>query len=203
MKLSTKSPKSYPCFQELTKAHLLSRFVLQQPPEPVHFKHFLPKRMSAVLIPIISRDERLSVLLTRRSETLRHHAGQICFPGGRCDPEDQDEVQTALRETHEEIGLQPQEIQILGKLPGRGTRTQFHITPIVGLIEQEYALRLNHTEVSEAFEVPLHVLRQQLPPFKKNHHLGPYPSFIWHHHLIWGATAGLLEECLQLFSEPC
>ena len=110
---------------------------------------------AAVLIPIIYREESLSVLLTERAPDLKHHAGQISFPGGRMDPQDRDIRATALRETQEEVGIDPADVEIVGYLEPNPTVTGYAVTPVVALVELRQELVIDPVEVKSAFEVPL------------------------------------------------
>jgi 8-oxo-dGTP pyrophosphatase MutT (NUDIX family) len=116
-------------------------------------------RPSAVLVPIVVRDQELSVLLTRRHRNISY-AGHICFPGGRADPSDATVEATALRETHEEIGLDPARVQVIGRLGDYVTHSGYRIAPVVGLVTPPLELVPNPGEVEEILELPLdHVLR--------------------------------------------
>ena len=110
---------------------------------------------AAVLIPIIDRGDDLTVLLTLRADDLKHHAGQISFPGGRLEAGDTDATAAALRETEEEIGLRREYIEILGCLPDHAVITGFRVTPVVGLVRLGFELVLDPTEVAGTFEAPL------------------------------------------------
>jgi 8-oxo-dGTP pyrophosphatase MutT (NUDIX family) len=158
----------------------------------------LPTRRTpaAVLVPLVERPQGLTVLLTQRADTLKDHAGQISFPGGRIDPEDVDAWAAALREAHEEIGLVPQLVEFAGYLPDHIVVTGFRVTPCVGFVSPEYQLRIAAAEVHDAFEVPLdfilnsanHKVRQrQLGEVVFEVHDIPYGE-----RNIWGATAGML-----------
>ncbi|RJF87882.1 CoA pyrophosphatase [Oleomonas cavernae] len=153
-------------------------------------------RRAAVLVPIIDRPEGLSVLLTRRTEHLSSHAGQISFPGGRIDPEDAGPVEAALREAQEEIGLDPGFVTIAGFLDGYETGTGYHVTPVVGFLRPGFALTPNPDEVAAAFEVPLEFL---MNPKNRERHSRDYNgatryfyAMPFGEHYIWGATAGMI-----------
>jgi 8-oxo-dGTP pyrophosphatase MutT (NUDIX family) len=153
---------------------------------------------AAVLIPIVCRDARLSVLLTERSPHLKHHAGQISFPGGRMDPEDVNIGATALRETWEEVGIQEQDIEVVGYLEPNPTVTGYAVTPVVALVELRNELTIDPLEVSSAFEVPLEFL---LDEGNQSHSMRafegiemPMVEFKFDRHRIWGATAAMLIE---------
>ena len=121
-------------------------------------------RPAGVLIPVIDRREGLSVLLTQRSATLKHHAGQVSFPGGRMEAQDSDVVETALREAREEVGIRPESVAVIGYLPPMPTVTGYAVTAVVGLVTEEVTLQLDPTEVEYAFEVPLAFLLDGASP---------------------------------------
>lgn len=159
-------------------------------------------RPSAVLVPLIEREHGLSMLLTQRSEHLRHHAGQISFPGGSMDDTDNDLIHTALRETEEEIGITQQDIHVLGKLPIQPTTTGFMIQPVVGIIPAHSDIILCEDEVSDTFEVPLDFLfnrdnhNHSYHEYKgKNYSIYSIPYEDWN---IWGATASIIVKFSQL-----
>ena len=165
---------------------------------------------AAVLVPLVQREAGLTLLLTRRADHLRDHAGQISFPGGRVEPEDDGPVATALRETEEEIGLPRQYIEVIGRLPVYSTVTAFQVTPVVGLVSPGFTLQLDDFEVAEAFEVPLAFL---MDPAHHRHHRFEFAgrerrflSMPWQgegrEYFIWGATAAMLRNLYQLLSAP-
>ncbi|MEX0299819.1 MAG: CoA pyrophosphatase, partial [Kordiimonas sp.] len=121
-------------------------------------------RAAAVLVPIVDHPEEPTVLLTKRTDHLSKHPGQISFPGGTVDPEDEDAVAAALRETYEEIGIESSHIQVAGFLDEYITGTGFEIKPVVALVKPGFSLVLQEAEVAEAFEVPLSFLLD-----RKNH----------------------------------
>ena len=151
---------------------------------------------AAVLVPLVVRPDIVTVLLTLRTDHLHHHPGQISFPGGRVEAHDVSPVMTALRETEEEIGLDPDRVELLGELPEYFTGTGFRVTPVVGLVHPPFELKLDAFEVAEAFEVPLaHFLdpanhqRHSMvyEGQQRQYHAMPYGDYF-----IWGATAGIL-----------
>lgn len=158
---------------------------------------------AAVLIPLVLHDDGVTMLLTRRTDHLRDHAGQVSFPGGRVEADDDGAVATALRETEEEIGVGAAHIDVVGELDIYETRTGFRITPVVALVEPGFTLTLDEFEVAEAFEVPLsfvldpanHEKRSRIWRGAERHfYLLPYGE-----REIWGATAGMivnLYHCL-------
>ena len=164
---------------------------------------------AAVLVPLVQREAGLHLLLTRRADHLRDHAGQISFPGGRVEPEDDGPVATALRETEEEIGLARDHIDVIGQLPVYSTVTAFQVTPVVGLVAPGFTLTLDDFEVAEAFEVPLAFL---MNPAHHRHHRFEFAgaerrflSMPWQgderEYFIWGATAAMLRNLYRLLSE--
>jgi len=157
---------------------------------------------AGVLIPLIERREHLAVLLTQRSAALKHHAGQISFPGGRMEAHDRDIEATALRETHEEVGIAPEHVSVLGYLEPMPTVTGYAVTPIVGLIAAGSRLALDRTEVEFAFEVPLPFLleRDNARPAERdfNGRKVPIVEFVYEGHRIWGATAHMLLGLREL-----
>ncbi|MEM8786459.1 MAG: CoA pyrophosphatase, partial [Pseudomonadota bacterium] len=112
-------------------------------------------REAGVLVPLVEREAGLNLILTRRSEHLPTHAGQISFPGGSQDPDDRDAVDTALREAEEEIGLQRRLVDIAGSLDRYETGTGFILNPVVGFVDPAFTPRADPGEVAEVFEVPL------------------------------------------------
>lgn len=154
---------------------------------------------AAVFVPLIQRADGLHLLFTRRASHLYDHAGQICFPGGRIEATDQDAVAAALRETHEEIGVQPEYIQLLGTQPGFLTSTRFTMKPVIGYVTPGFTIRPDLTEVAEVFEVPLSFLMDPSHHFLHRAHLPDgghrfYFSMPWKEYFIWGATAALIRN---------
>lgn len=155
-------------------------------------------RPAGVLIPVIERAAGLAVLLTQRSAELKHHAGQVSFPGGRMEDRDRDVVQTALRETHEEVGIPPEAVAVVGYLPPMPTITGYAVTPVVGLVDEGVPLRIDRTEVEYAFEVPLAFLldRRNQQALEREYRGRRIPTVEFHFEgeRIWGATAHILVE---------
>ncbi|MGD8976210.1 MAG: CoA pyrophosphatase [Gammaproteobacteria bacterium] len=161
---------------------------------------------AAVLVPIIDRPAGLSLLLTRRAEDLKHHPGQISFPGGRLESGDRGPAGAALRETREEVGLPEGHVEIVGYLDNYLTITGYAVTPVVAFVRPGFELELDTTEVAEAFEVPLtHVLDRERVVRRHSRFLGlrlPYFEIPYRDYNIWGATAGMLISLRQrLFEE--
>jgi 8-oxo-dGTP pyrophosphatase MutT (NUDIX family) len=162
---------------------------------------------ASVLVPLVQRDDGLHVLLTRRTDHLTDHAGQVSFPGGRAEPDDIDVVETALRETQEEVGLPRERVQVLGPLNTYSTVSSYVVTPIVALVQPPFDLALDAFEVAEAFEVPLPFL---MTPAHHHRHEAEFDgvrrqflSMPWQgvdaqgrprEYFIWGATAAMLRN---------
>lgn len=189
--------------------------LFREPPlvaEPAHFvtgDHALgndlpdirPMRPAAVLVPLVARGPAWSMLLTQRSATLRQHAAQVAFPGGKIDAEDASPLAAALREAHEEIGLPAAQVEPLGYLDGYLSATGYSILPVVGVVDPAFAPVPNPDEVDEVFEVPLDFLMDV------NHHerharewqgtLRHYYAMPYGRHYIWGATAGIIRNLYE------
>lgn len=178
-------------------------------------------RPAAVLIPLALRRTGTTVLLTRRTDQLQHHAGQISFPGGRRDPDDTDAMTTALREAREEIGLAVEHIEVLGTLSDYVTGTGFRVTPVVALVHEPFDVSANASEVAEIFEVPLAFLMDpahhevcvfRAKDVERRFFAMPYPvrpasarassatCASSAHYFIWGATAGMLRNLYRFLS---
>ena len=159
-------------------------------------------RPAAVLIGLIEREAGLHVILTRRTEALRHHAGQISFPGGRIEESDRDPVAAALREAHEEIGLVPTHVEALGYLDSFLTITGFHVYPVVAKVSAEYIAKADPNEVDEIFEVPLEfVLNPGNAKLIEIEYRGKHRGIIefqYQQYRIWGATASMLVNFRKL-----
>ena len=152
---------------------------------------------AAVLVPLVERPEGLSVLLTKRVDTMRRHAGQVAFPGGRCDP-GETPWETALREAQEEIGLDPALVSLAGLCSPYQTGTGYHVTPVVGFVAPDLKLTINPDEVAVVFETPFGFL---MDPANHEEHDRETPAgdrrrfyaMTWEDQFIWGATAGMLR----------
>ena len=174
--------------------------VIPPPRWPVALQRKLTSDLmaAAVLIPIITREASLSVLLTERSPDLKHHAGQISFPGGRMDAADRDIRATALRETQEEVGIDPANVEIIGYLDPNPTVTGYAVTPVVALVDLQRELVIDPLEVKSAFEVPLSFLldedNQQSAEREFEGVMVPIAEFNFGQYRIWGATASMLIQ---------
>jgi 8-oxo-dGTP pyrophosphatase MutT (NUDIX family) len=141
------------------------------------------------------------ILLTKRNTHLNKHGGQVSFPGGRIDPQDEDAEAAALREAEEEIALDRGHVEILGRMADYVTGTGYRITPVLGLLPPGLALRPAPEEVEAVFELPLDVLLDPSAPKRQRHHVrGLWREYwVWPHpdHYIWGATAAILVHLAQ------
>jgi 8-oxo-dGTP pyrophosphatase MutT (NUDIX family) len=170
---------------------------------------------ASVLIPVVMRSQAPTVLLTERTSHLHDHAGQIAFPGGRRDDTDEDAYHTALREAHEEVGLEARFVEIIGTLPQYVTVTGYEVTPVIGLVDPGFALRLDPFEVAEAFEVPLAWLMDPAQHRRHRAEVDGKPRTFWsmpwrpqdvasesgaREYFIWGATAAMLRNFYRLLS---
>ena len=159
---------------------------------------------AAVLVPIVEREPELTVLLTRRTEHLDDHAGQISFPGGRIETTDRGPEAAALREAQEETGLPPECVRLIGRLDTYVTRTGFEVMPVVGLVSPPFPIEPDSFEVAEVFEVPLPFF---LAPENRERHSRLYEGkardfyvFPYQDYYIWGATAGILVNLAEVLS---
>jgi 8-oxo-dGTP pyrophosphatase MutT (NUDIX family) len=154
-------------------------------------------RPAAVLVPILETERGARVILTKRASTLKHHPGQIAFPGGKVDDNDADATAAALRESHEEIGLAPDNVQVIGTLSTHETVTSYRVTPIVGRVLAPFDPVAEAGEVAEVFTVPLDFLmdpasyrieRRRWQGVWRSYYTAPYGPYY-----IWGATARMLK----------
>ena len=163
-----------------------------------------PPTPAAVLVPIVLGDEP-SILLTKRTSHLSAHAGQVSFPGGRIDPEDASPEAAALREAHEEIGLPPASVDILGRLTDHITGTGYRITPVLSAIPPALTYSLSAHEVESIFELPMRVVLDPAAPRRQRQHVnGVWREYwVWPHpdHFIWGATAAIMVQLAQRLRE--
>ena len=160
---------------------------------------------AAVLVALVDRREGLTALFTRRTDHLLHHPGQISFPGGHRDAEDETAEETALRETEEEIGLDRRHVEIVGHLKEYITRTGFSVTPVVALVKPPFELNPDPREVEEVFEVPLGFL---LDPANHQRHRSEFEgqtrqffAMPYKDYYIWGATAGMLINLYEVLRD--
>ena len=163
-----------------------------------------PLTPAAVLVPLVARPAGFQVLLTQRTDHLHDHAGQVSFPGGRREHTDAGSVETALRETREEIGLDEDFIEVVGLLDDYETGTGFRVTPVVSFVSEGFTLALDSFEVAEVFEVPLDYLFDPANPQKRSRDFNgrrrSYYLFEYQDRVVWGATAGMLMNLYRRVS---
>ena len=171
-------------------------------------KEYVPQpglSLSAILLPFFSKDGEYHVILNKRTDLVEYHKGEICFPGGSRDQEDAGPHATALRETQEEMGIDLQEVEVLGALKPEATRSNFLITPVVGYISYPYTFRINTTEIAEVLEVPLSSLLDpgNLREEASQQHGEMSRAFTYAYggHVVWGATARILTQFLSLLAD--
>ncbi|MCU0487568.1 MAG: CoA pyrophosphatase [Anaerolineales bacterium] len=162
-------------------------------------------RPASVLIPFLKIDDAWHILYTRRNANLPEHSGQVAFPGGRADPDDLDPVTTALRETWEEIGIIPEDVNVIGRLPCFLTITNYLVTPIVGQIPWPYPVRPAQEEVSRVFTIPLDWLADPVNHEERQRALPePFGSISviyfkeYDGEILWGASARFTLTLLNL-----
>lgn len=158
---------------------------------------------AAVLVPLFCSKGKLYVLLTERSHQVEHHKGEISFPGGKMDPEDRDLKACALRETAEEVGLDPEDVSIIGELDDFYTvSTGYHVVPFVGIIPYPYEFRPSAREIASLLTVPLDVffdpVRRHETVWTMKGQAVQIVSYLWEGHNIWGATARILQHFAEL-----
>ena len=160
---------------------------------------------ASVLIPILTFKKDLEILLTKRSNNLKNHPGQIAFPGGKKDKSDSSSIETALRETQEEVGLNPKNVEIIASLPSHKTATGFVIKPYLGLINQPFSETLRQGEVDEIFTVPYEYIlneknfsiqTRKWNGSQRSYYVVPYGPYY-----VWGATARILLNLSRALSQ--
>lgn len=204
---------------ELSVADLRRHFLVRSDPPPplvysddaIDFKGLYDESQSsaAVLIPILDKPQGPQLLLTRRADHLRSHAGQISFPGGRVEEPGETHIQAALREANEEINLPFEKVEVVGLLGDYYTISGFRVTPVIGIIEPPVSLKPDPSEVAEIFEVPFnHLMNPAVFNTKETRHgdlVRRYYSTYYRQHHIWGVTAGILmgfyQELLEALAD--
>lgn len=161
----------------------------------------LQRRSAAVLVPFVRRDDKLSILFTRRTAHLRTHARQISFPGGAIEAGDADPVAAALRETFEETGIEPGRVEPFGYLDGFETVSGYFVSPVTGFVRGDYRLKPDPEEVDEVFEVPFDFIlapeRLRRLDFDWNGRTRTTYEFEWDGRRVWGATASIIKNLLR------
>jgi 8-oxo-dGTP pyrophosphatase MutT (NUDIX family) len=162
------------------------------------------KHAAAVLVPMVERDGEMHLVFIRRSDSVESHRGQVAFPGGRVDPTDIDLVHTALREAHEEVGIEPHEVDVLGGFSTMSTvSTGLLVAPFVGLLKRPVDYRIQEVEVAQVFEVPLNALADKryrgTYEWKRDNGRAPsnFPAIFYSGQTIWGLTLRITENLLE------
>lgn len=176
-KLLTKLEKKFPLYREPVEPH--------------------PQR-AAVLVVLYEKGNKDRLLLTRRSQKMHNHAGEVCFPGGVFQEKDGNLLKTALRETEEEIHIQVHESMVIARLPMVYTLTGYEVTPFVAKVEGVSKFKLNWDEVEAVFEAPLYALLATEQSDPGSNGSAPKPVFCYKQDRIWGATAAILKEIAKL-----
>jgi 8-oxo-dGTP pyrophosphatase MutT (NUDIX family) len=158
-------------------------------------------RNAAVLIPVVDHGDAAAMLLTKRTERMRSHSGQIAFPGGAIDPTDATPEAAALRETNEEIGLDLEDVEIVGRMPDYVTGSGYRIAPVLGIVRSGYLVTINEDEVDDVFEVPLSFLmdpanhRRESRIWQEKERF--YYTMPYGERFIWGVTAGIIHALYE------
>ncbi|NOI65522.1 CoA pyrophosphatase [Vibrio sp. 99-8-1] len=196
----------------MNKQQLLTQFSLRLPEQ---YHHEAVNRASSanpnqvrkasVLIGCVERDDQLFVILTRRAKHLKHHPGQISFPGGKYEESDSSLIHTALRETEEEIGIHADQISVVGLLPELMTVSHFMVTPVIALISSDYQIQMDRNEVDDVFEVPashlFDIKQLYTQVFKINQQRHRVFAVPYNEHFIWGVTAQIIQALQRQLRE--
>lgn len=178
-----------------------ARELLSGEPDDTSNKKGNISRPAAILIPVLARQSGATVLLTQRTPSLKDHAGQISFPGGKIEHFDNGPLRAALREAFEEVGLPRQAIQPLGFMPPYFSVTGFKITPLVALVEPDMPLTINYGEVSEVFEIPLQFLMNPYNHVMENLEINGVKRKVYsithNERYIWGVTAAIIRQLYE------
>jgi len=172
-------------------------------------KHEGAPRAAAILVPIVQRENDMHLVFIRRSDAVESHRGQVAFPGGRVDPGDATLLHTALREAHEEVGIAPHLVDVLGGFPTMSTVSSgMQVAPYVGLLKTPVDYRIQETEVAEVFEVPIHALSDAryrgTYQWKrdKDRPSSDFPAIFYSGQTIWGLTLRITENLLEIMGIP-
>ena len=161
---------------------------------------------AAVAILVYPKPDSLTIILNKRTDRVEHHKGEISFPGGGRDPEDDSILDTALRETREEMGIAPEDIEIIAQLDQVSTRSGFSNTPFVGIIPPDYDFEVSNIEIAEVLEVPIESLLDTENQVEDDRVWGDeipskQYSYLYGSHIIWGATARIITQLLDILKK--
>ena len=184
----------------LTPPELLERALAQRVVQSVDGTGMMP---SAVMILLYPKDGEYCILLNKRSEQVEHHKGEISFPGGARDPEDRDSLETALRETEEEMGINREDVTVIGEMDEVATRSNFRVQVFTGTIEYPYTFNPSAIEIAEVLEFPVSALidpvnRRAETRWENGEPVTSY-SYVHEEHVVFGATARILQSCVDIF----
>ena len=189
----------------MNKQTFLNQFLLNTPDHDYFEGQFTKNKDSkkaAVLIPLVERDNQLYLILTVRASHLRHHPGQVSFPGGRFEETDISLMHTALRETQEEIGIASNDINVFTHLPELVTNSNYIVSPYLGFVDKNHKIKIDKNEVQTTFEVPLSFLLNKKNThaisFLRNKEIFTTYCTPYQGHLIWGVTAQILNTIKSL-----
>ncbi len=181
---------------------MIKRALAHRPTGRVSGDDLMP---AAVMVLLYPKDGEYCVLLNKRSQEVEHHKGEISFPGGATDPEDHNPLDTALRETEEEMGIQRDDINVLGEMDEVATRSRFRVRVFVGSISHPYEFHPSPGEIAEIVEFPVAALRSPASVRFETHWQEGVPSTVYSYahgkHLVFGATARILQQFLQLLED--
>ena len=182
---------------------VIRRVVAEHTKRPASSERLVP---SAVLIPLLCKDDELHVLLTERTQVVRRHKGQVCFPGGTPEQDDGSLLDTALREAWEEVGVRPEDVEVVGEIDDNVVNsTGYVISPFVGFVPYPYDFNPSENETRDIFFVPLSVLMDPKRFYHQERQIGEYyysgPVCDYDGHVIWGATGRILMHFVGLLSE--
>lgn len=184
-------------------SEFLTRFHIRQPNNEVGFPVQMRNiaKQSAVLVPLVNMNDEIHLLLCKRPNYLKHHPGQICFPGGKCEDFDETPLATAIRETHEEIGIVVDNNHVIGDMDSYWTLTGFEIKPYIALLPEKPDLSLATDEVANAFYLPLATLIDQTNwqdiQFTRRFSAYTLTGFQTDYGLLWGATAQIIRNLIK------
>ena len=190
------------CYNSAVNKDLIRRVVSEHAKKPASNDRLFP---SAVLIPLLCKDDELHVLLTERTHAVRRHKGQVCFPGGTPEDDDGSLLDTALREAWEEVGVRPEDVEVVGEIDDNVVAsTGYVISPFVGFVPYPYTFSASESETRDIFLVPLSVLMDPERFKHQERQIGEYyysgPVCDYDGHVIWGATGRILMHFVGLLS---
>jgi len=186
----------------LTPPELIERALAKHVVERVDGTGMMP---ASVMVLLYFKDGEYCILLNKRSEEVEHHKGEISFPGGARDPEDRDSLETALRETEEEMGIKREDITVLGEMDEIVTRSNFQVSVFTGTIEYPYKFTPSAIEIAEVLEFPVSALldpvnRRVETRWDNGETVTSY-SYVHEEHVVFGATARILQSCIEILDD--